>query len=346
MAGQAVCRLASALCPSWSFSSLPVALLPWPCSLRCSWPCCRSASAWSCCRSPSVRIAAGAVVVHRQRARRPGDPRPGWFHLAPGLLSARSCRSRPGVLHLVPDRRRRCRYSPAAGRVILRQLRGLDPAAWLLVALVAVVAVLVLVVLFFARGPVPWPGWLRGPWPCCRPSAACFCRLPPVRIAAGRPVVGVALVVLVAFKEQGGPGCSARFRACCWPVWSRLAPGLLSARSCRSRPGGRSTWCRSCCLPGEQPRRPGLDPVSGLLVPVVAVVVVAAVPVLVFSSLPVVLCLGPVRFSVTGKKRSFFFLCLRDVIILSCPLGQKNPRAAISQAGKGRAVFGGVVGEQ
>ena len=39
-------------------------------------------------------------------------------------------------------------------------------------------------------------------------------------------------------------------------------------------------------MPGEQPRRPGLDPVSGLLVPVVAVVVVVAVPVLVFSSLP------------------------------------------------------------
>ena len=46
------------------------------------------------------------------------------------------------------------------------------------------------------------------------------------------------------------------------------------------------------------------------------------------------------------KKQSFFFLCLRDVIILSCPLGQKNPRAASSQAGKGRAFFGGVVGEQ
>ena len=46
--------------------------------------------------------------------------------------------------------------------------------------------------------------------------------------------------------------------------------------------------------------RPGLNPAAGLLVPVVAVVVVAAVPALVFSSLPVALCPGLVRCAVPG----------------------------------------------
>ena len=97
--------------------------------------------------------------------------------------------------------------------MILRQVPGLDPAAGLLVVGVAVVAVVALAVLFFARGPVPWPGWLRRSWPCCRPPSAWSCWLPPVRIAAGVVVpfgvaVPVALVMLVAGKEQGGRfGC-------------------------------------------------------------------------------------------------------------------------------------------
>ena len=105
--------------------------------------------------------------------------------------------------------------------MILRQGRGLDPAAGLLVAVAA------LVVLFFARGSVAWP--------CCRPSAVCSCRLPPVRIAAG--VVVGALVGLVAFKEQGGrvalgPGGPAWRRACCPPGRADLGRGC-------------STWCRA-----------------------------------------------------------------------------------------------------
>ena len=59
-----------------------------------------------------------------------------------------------------------------AGPVIIRQLRCLDPAAGLLVGVVALAAVVALVALFFARGPVPWPGSLRGPWPCCRLASA------------------------------------------------------------------------------------------------------------------------------------------------------------------------------
>ena len=228
-----------------------------------------------------------------QIARRPGDPRPGWFHLVPGLLSARSCRSRPGVLHLVPglvpDRRRRCRCSPGAGRVILRQLRGLDPAAGLPVVLVvgvAVAAVPVLVVLFFARGPVPWPGWLRCSWPCCRPSPVCSCRLPPVRIAAGVVVsVGAfvgALVGLVAFKEQGGRVIRGRCgstwrRACCPPgradlgpgcsTWCRIAGGVAGVRlgwpgdppaAAGPRSGGRAAGGRGrCACPGRSLLCPG-----------------------------------------------------------------------------------------
>ena len=71
-----------------------------------------------------------------------------------------------------------------------------------------------LAALLFARGPVPWSGLLRCPWSCCRLSSVCSCRWPsPVRIAAGVVVpfgvaVPVALVMLVAGKEQGGRfGC-------------------------------------------------------------------------------------------------------------------------------------------
>ena len=64
--------------------------------------------------------------------------------------------------------------------------------------------------------------------------------LPGLDPAAGLLVAVVVLVVLVAGKEQGGPGDP-------WPAWLRLLPGLLFARSCRSRPGGRSTWFRSWC---------------------------------------------------------------------------------------------------
>ena len=88
-------------------------------------------------------------------------------------------------------------------------------------------------------GPVPWSGSLRCSWPCCRPSSAWSCRLPPVRIAAGVVVpvgVVVALVVLVAVKEQGGRviggrGGSTWRRACCSPGRADLGPGC-SAR-CR-----------------------------------------------------------------------------------------------------------------
>ena len=97
---------------------------------------------------------------------------------------------------------------PAVCRVILRQLPGLDPAAGFLVVLVVVVA---LVVLLFARGPRPWPGWLRCSWPCCRSSSAWSCRPVPV---------------LVTGKEQGGrvirgPGGPAWCRA-----WCRIAGGV------------------------------------------------------------------------------------------------------------------------
>ena len=125
---------------------------------------------------------------------------------------------------------------PGGCRGILRQVPGLDPAAGLLVVLVVVVA---LVVLFFARVPVPWSGSLRCSWPCCRSSSAWSCWLPPVRIAAGLPVAVVALVVLVVGKEQGGrvirgPGGSTWRRACCPPGRADLGPGCF-------------TWCRSWC---------------------------------------------------------------------------------------------------
>ena len=180
--------------------------VPWLGSLRCSWPCCRPSPVCSC-RLPPVRIAAGVVVsvgafvgalvglVAFKEQGGAGDPRPGRFHLAPGLLSAWSCRSRAGLLRLVPDRRRRCRCPPGAGRVILRQVPGLDPAAGLLAAGVAVVAAPVPVVLFFARGPVPWSDSPRRSWPWCRSSSACSCCWSPsVRIAAG-VVVPVGVVV-------------------------------------------------------------------------------------------------------------------------------------------------------
>ena len=115
--------------------------------------------------------------------------------------------------------------------MILRQVPGLDPAAGLLVVLVVVVA---LVVLFFARVPVPWSGSLRCSWPCCRSSSAWSCRLPPVRIAAGvvvpfGVVVAVAQVVPVVGKEQGGPG---RFTWC--RSWCRIAGGVARVRLVRA----------------------------------------------------------------------------------------------------------------
>ena len=120
---------------------------------------------------------------------------------------------------------------PGGCRGILRQVPGLDPAAGLLVVLVVVVA---LVVLFFARVPVPWSGSLRCSWPCCRSSSGWSCRLPPVRIAAGvvvpfGVVVPVALVVVVVGKEQGGPG---RFTWC--RSWCRIAGGVARVRLVRA----------------------------------------------------------------------------------------------------------------
>ena len=182
--------------------------VPWPGSLRCSWPCCRSSSAWSCCRSPPVRIAAGAVVpfgvavpvalVVLVAGKEQGDRKT----LGPGDCAWRRACCPPGRADLGPGCFTWC--PPGAGRGIRRQLPGLDPAARLLVVLVVGVAVAVLPVSFLARGPVPWSGSLRCSWPCCRPSSAWSCWLPPVRIAAGLPVVVVALVVLVVGKEQGG----------------------------------------------------------------------------------------------------------------------------------------------
>ena len=138
--------------------------VPWPGSLRCSWPCCRSLSVWSCHLSP-VRIASGAVVgslfvlVVGKEQGGAGDPRPGRCSLVPGLLSARWCPAAapPGA-------------GPGAGRVILRQLWGLDPAAGLLVGVVALAAVVALVALFFARSLCP------GPVRCAVPGPAAGCR--------------------------------------------------------------------------------------------------------------------------------------------------------------------------
>ena len=233
--------------------------VPWLGSLRCSWPCCRPSPVCSC-RLPPVRIAAGVVVsvgafvgalvglVAFKEQGGAGDPRPGRFHLAPGLLSAWSCRSRAGLLRLVPvvvgvllllvavraDRRRggcarRCgRGLPgrAGGRVI----RGPGGTTWrrasirrpgllvVLVVVVALVAVPVLAVSFFARGPVPWSCSLRRSWP------------PPLRIAAGLPVV-----VVVGCRPCGSPpgwSCPpwscwspAKSRAAGWPAARVVPPG-------------------------------------------------------------------------------------------------------------------------
>ena len=74
-----------------------------------------------------MRSAVALVVLVADKEQGwPGDPRPGWFRLAPVM---------------VPGRRRRCRCPPGAGRVILRQLQRLDLASGLLMLLVAVVAV-------------------------------------------------------------------------------------------------------------------------------------------------------------------------------------------------------------
>ena len=94
--------------------------------------------------------------------------------------------------------------------MILRQVPGLDPAAGLLVVVVAVGVVL----LAAARADR------------CRGGRAL------------RVVVG-SLVVLVVGKEQGGRvirgrGGSTWRRACCPPGRADLRPGC-------------STWCRACC---------------------------------------------------------------------------------------------------
>ena len=193
---------------------------PRPGSLRRSWPCCRSSSVCFC-RLPPVRIAAGLPVVMVAGAVLlvVGKEQGGRVILGPGGSTwCRACCPPGGarqllrlVPGLVPDRRRRCRCPPGAGRVILRQVPGLDPAAGLLVVLVVGVAAVALVALFFARGPVPWPGSPRCSWPCCRPSSAWSCWLPPVRIAAGFPVV----VAPWSCRRPGDPrpGCFRLVRA-------------------------------------------------------------------------------------------------------------------------------------
>ena len=105
--------------------------------------------------------------------------------------------------------------------------------------MVAVPAVVALAVLFFARGPVPWSGSLRCSWPCCRPSSAwSCCWSPPVRIAAGLPVVVVAGAVLVVVgKEQGG-------RVIRGP--GGVQPGAGPAVR-QVVPGSCSAWCRAWC---------------------------------------------------------------------------------------------------
>ena len=212
---------------------------------------------------------------------------PGRADLGPGCFTwCRAwCRIAGGVAALLGA-------GPAVCRVILRQLPGLDPAAGFLVVLVAVVAVAALVALFFVRGLCPGP--VRCFWPCCRS--------PSVRIAAGVPCPSV---------RPGDPRAG----------WFHLAPGLLSARSCRSRPGvlhlvpDRRRRCRVIL---RQLR--GLDPVSGLLVAVVAV------PVLAGAGL------------VIGKKRSFFFLCLRFVRVRGWPPGQKKTARQSAERGEGKSI--------
>ena len=89
----------------------------------------------------------------------------------------------------------------AAGPRSGGRLPSVRIAAGVPVVLVVGVAVVALAVLFFARGPVPWSGSLRCSWPCCRPSSAWSCWLPPVRIAAG---------VVVPFGWSWSP----------WSCWS------------------------------------------------------------------------------------------------------------------------------
>ena len=95
---------------------------------------------------------------------------------------------------LVPDRRKLC-------RVIFRQVPGLDPAAGFLVFVVVPVGfgVAVLVVLFFARGSVPWPR--------CLPSSSCPWWSLPMRIAAG--VVVVPGQVVLVLRERAGRPCGS-----------------------------------------------------------------------------------------------------------------------------------------
>ena len=100
--------------------------VPWSGSLRCSWLCCRPSSAWSC-RLPPVRIAAGVVVPFGVVvAVAQVVPVVGKEQGGPGRFTWCQACCPPGgarqLLHLVPvlvpDRRRRCRCPPGAGRVI------------------------------------------------------------------------------------------------------------------------------------------------------------------------------------------------------------------------------------
>ena len=129
-----------------------------------------------------------------QRAGRAGGPRPGRFHLAPGLLSARWC---PAAA------------PPSAGRVILRQVPGLDPAAGLLVVVVAVVVVAAVPVLVFSSLPV---SLCPGPVRCAVPGlAAGCCRRGP---AAGRRPCGSlagAWSNLIRYTVTSGLGPAAPF---------------------------------------------------------------------------------------------------------------------------------------
>ena len=186
--------------------------------------------------------------------------------------------------------------------MILRQVPALDPAAGLLVVVVAVVVVAAVPVLVFSSLPVVCAlVWLAAPFLALlpEPSSAWSYRLPPVRIAAGvvvpfGVVVAVAQVVPVVGKEQGGPGRFTWCQACCPPGGARqllhLVPVLVPdrRRRCRCPPGAGRVILRQL---------PGLDPAAGLLVGAVALAAVVALVALFFAP---GLCPGPVRCAVPG----------------------------------------------
>ena len=111
---------------------------------------------------------------------------------------------------------------------------GLNPAAGLLVPVVAVPAVVALVVLFFVRGPVPGS----------------------VRRAVPGPAAGRRRCAPVGCRPCGllpGWSCPSVRSLAPWLGWS---PSKSRAgRVIRGR--GGSTWRRACCPPGRADLGPG-----------------------------------------------------------------------------------------